>query len=45
MDATWAQLLVGLLAVVSLFVGATLGGIVLAYTPLHQHSDAAVERR
>ena len=38
METVWAQLLVGILATVSLFVGAILGAVVLTLNPLLQPS-------
>lgn len=45
MEATWAQLLLGLLAVIGVLAGAAVGGALLACTPLRRPADAAVQRR
>jgi hypothetical protein len=45
MDSTWAQLLVGVLAVLGPFVTAALGAVVLSCTPLSRSTDGALSRR
>jgi hypothetical protein len=44
METVWAQLLVGVLATVSVFVGAILGAVVLTLNPLLQPSRDAHDR-
>jgi hypothetical protein len=45
MDSMWVQVGVGLLAVVSPFVGAALGAFVLACTPLRSLPATVARRR
>lgn len=45
MDAIWVQLLIGLTAVLTPFVGAALGAAALAWTPLHDPSDGSPDHR
>jgi hypothetical protein len=44
MESVWVQLLVGLLAVCGPFVGAGLGAVLLAWTPVRSPSDDVRQR-
>jgi hypothetical protein len=45
MESMWAQLLVGFAAVLGPLVGAGLGAVLLAYTPLRRASGDSLPRR